>query len=319
MSDNGYISFATIGSGINFYTAQTFPIATVPNNVIALAMVNLAPTAGSIRYFTSGTAPNRVFVIDFNAVPHFNTTGTLTGQIQLYETSNTIEIHLSSETNTTLNKTVGIENATGTVGYAPAGRNNAIWNTATPEAYRFTPSTPTFTYNWSPAGTLSDATIANPVASNLTATTTYTVTVTNSGTGCTATASTTVTVNTVAAAIAPSTPAICGSGSVTLTASGGTTYAWSTTETTAAITVSPTTTTTYTVTVTGTGGCTATASVTVTVNPIPTATIMPASATICAGSNASLTASGGTSYTSVNRSNNGYHFGFASVPLPFIR
>ncbi len=136
-----------------------------------------------------------------------------------------------------------------------------------------------------------------------TVTTTYTVTVTNAS-GCTATASRTVTVTTAPnAGITPATDTICAGTNTTLTATGGTGfggYAWSTGANTAAINVAPVATTTYTVTVTagGGGGCTASASRTVVVKAAPVATINPASASICVGGSATLSAaaSAGNTY-----------------------
>ena len=305
ISTNGFISFTSL-SGFGSSYAQTLPSTTTPNNIVALSMSDLNAQVAGIRYFTSGTAPNRIFVIDFTAVPFYSlsttTTGSVTGQIQLYETSNRVEIHVSSVNHgtSTATNTLGIENSTGTVGYAPAGRNGVVWNAATPEAYRFIPATGTFTYSWSPTSNLNDATIANPLAANVTATTTYTVTVTETTSGCTKTASTTVTVLTAAptAVITPAAPSICAGASITLTASGGGTYSWSTGATTAAITGSPTETSTYTVTVTDICGLTGTTSATVTVNPLPAAAITPTSTVTCPGSGSiSLTATGGGTYS----------------------
>ncbi|MFN8286180.1 MAG: T9SS type A sorting domain-containing protein [Chitinophagales bacterium] len=146
-------------------------------------------------------------------------------------------------------------------------------------------------YNWSNSlGTNAQVTVS-PANS-----TTYSVTVTDAN-NCSATASRLVTVNSnPTAAISPATVNICNGASATLTASGGTGYTWSTSATTAAITVSPSSTTTYTVTVTNAANCSATASRLVSVNPLPTASISPATVSICNGTSATLTASGGSTY-----------------------
>ncbi|OYU80687.1 MAG: hypothetical protein CFE23_08165 [Flavobacterium sp. BFFFF1] len=102
--------------------------------------------------------------------------------------------------------------------------------------------------------------------------------------------------------IGVSTPVtVCRNTSTTLTATGGVSYTWSpstglSATTGASVTATPTATTTYTVTGTNAGGCTNTNSVTVTVNQLPTIDVTPASASVCPGSSATLTASGGISY-----------------------
>jgi hypothetical protein len=147
------------------------------------------------------------------------------------------------------------------------------------------------TYTWSNSGGSTAAATFTPSS-----TTTYTVTV--SAGICSATASSTVTVNAIpTASITPATVTICAGDAANLTASGGGTYAWSNSGgTAAAASFSPTTTSTYTVTVTA-NNCSATASRLVTVNALPTASITPSTAVVvCAGSPATLTAAGGTSY-----------------------
>jgi surface protein len=161
------------------------------------------------------------------------------------------------------------------------------------------------TFLWSNAATTSTITV------NPTTTTTYTVTASNGS--CNTPVSITVNVNSLPTPnIAVSETSgttnndgnICNGASATLTASGGTAFAWSTGETTATITKNPTSTTTYTLTVTNASGCTETASKTLTVNNLPTASIAIVETsgttnndgTICNGSSATLTASGGTSY-----------------------
>ena len=98
---------------------------------------------------------------------------------------------------------------------------------------------------------------------------------------------------------------IVSGDNATLTASGGATYLWSTGGTTAAVTVSPAATTSYTVTVTNTNGCTATASTTITVTQQQTVSIVVTETSgltgndgiICNGASATLTASGGVTYS----------------------
>jgi uncharacterized repeat protein (TIGR01451 family) len=158
-----------------------------------------------------------------------------------------------------------------------------------------------YTYAWSaPVGvTLTGATTATATATGLpTGTNTFTVTVSTSPI-CSTTATVAVVVNaTPVASLSASQATICVGQSVTLTASGGSTYRFSTTGTTsstATAVVSPTVTTPYSVTVTNASGCSSTATTAVTVNPLPVAALT--SATICAGSSATLIATGGTSYS----------------------
>ena len=119
---------------------------------------------------------------------------------------------------------------------------------------------------------------------------TYTVTAADAN-GCTATASGTVTVNPLPTPSATS-ATVCAGNSGTLTASGGVSYLWSTGDVTASITVSAAG--IYTVTATDANTCSATAGGTLTVNPLPTPGV--SNAAVCTGSNATLTATGGTSY-----------------------
>lgn len=125
---------------------------------------------------------------------------------------------------------------------------------------------------------------------------TYTVTVANAS-ACTATATATVTQNPAPTVTITGALSYC-SGSTTITANGGTSYLWNTSATTPSITA---TAGTYTVTVTNANACTATATATVTQNSNPTANIT-GNLSYCAGSNTTLTASGGASYLWSNSS-----------------
>ncbi len=147
-------------------------------------------------------------------------------------------------------------------------------------------------YLWSPGGATNASITVSPAS-----TTTYTVTVTDGTTGCTNSGSGTVTVNPLPT-VSVNSATVCAGSPATLTATTGASspsYLWSPGgATTASITVSPASTTTYTVTVTdGSTDCTNSGSGTVTVNPLPTVTVN--SATVCAGSPATLTATTGAS------------------------
>jgi hypothetical protein len=147
-------------------------------------------------------------------------------------------------------------------------------------------------YSWSPSTGLSDATVANPVASP-SATTTYVVTA-SSGT-CVDTDTVTVVVLPAVIANAGADAAICLGGSTQLNASGGTTYAWSPTTGLSDANISnpvasPGVNTTYVVTVSN-GQCSATDTLSVTIQTI--SLNVSGSGTICAGSSVQLSADAG--------------------------
>ena len=128
--------------------------------------------------------------------------------------------------------------------------------------------------------------------------TTYTVTVTGAN-GCTANDQVTIIVNPAPVANAGSDITLCIGNDTNLVATGGGTYVWNggalVNAPGASQTVTPAATTTYTVTVTGSNGCTDTDEITVTVNAAPIAAA-GADQSVCEGSQATLTASGGGTY-----------------------
>lgn len=154
---------------------------------------------------------------------------------------------------------------------------------------------------WTPATGLSNANIANPIATPA-VTTTYDVTVSSGS--CTGKKSVTVTI-VPAAQLTATGGSICPGDSVQLNvtdanATPGVTYSWTpaTSLSNAAIVnpyAHPATTTTYTVTGTTANGCksTATATVTIVNNLVP---VVSADAQICIGAGTQLTASGGSKY-----------------------
>jgi len=202
VSTNGHIQLLAAGVTPNYFN-QTIPDATTPNNVIALSWCDLvvdptSNTGSGIRYFVNGASPNRVMVIEYNNLrvlgDYSELTG-ITGQIRLYEADSHIEIAAGSvnDNGETTEKTLGIENAAGTVAYSPSGRNNLAWNTSN-EAWKFTPNTSTYTYLWAPPTYLSNPSVKNPVASGVASNISYAVKVTNVATGCSTTTSVNVNV-----------------------------------------------------------------------------------------------------------------------------
>ncbi len=147
---NGFVTF---GAVVNkpFWTTDAIPVATTPNNMIALSWNDWFPgkVPGSVRYETRGTAPNRKFLVQFRAVPEAMGSGKLTALLVLSEGSNGIEVHTSTMNMTygAHRNTQGIENADGTVAVfdsalTPAGlitpRVRGVF-TLTNDAVRFAP------------------------------------------------------------------------------------------------------------------------------------------------------------------------------------
>jgi gliding motility-associated-like protein len=152
-----------------------------------------------------------------------------------------------------------------------------------------TAGTSPYTYSWNPGAGTGSSFSACPSS-----TTTYTVTTTDNA-GVTASNTAKIIVNSAPTASITGTTTICAGMSTTLTAAGGGTYLWNNGATTTSITVSPASLSSYSVTATNASGCTGTAGVTVTVTPNPIPTVN--GATICAGTSATLTATGGGSYS----------------------
>lgn len=136
ISSNGFITFNG-ASGSGCCGGQFLPNAADPNNLIAGGWDDLYPPgAGTIRYTTQGTAPNRRFVVNYDNIPFCcGTTPAVSFQIVIYETTNIIEIYGANYSGITPG-TIGVENIGGTIATTPPGRNSAAW-TSTNEAWRF--------------------------------------------------------------------------------------------------------------------------------------------------------------------------------------
>ena len=88
---------------------------------------------------------------------------------------------------------------------------------------------------------------------------------------------------------------ICAGSSATIAASGAASYTWNSGSNLSSVTLAPSVSTVYNVSGTSSVGCINSSTTQITVNPNPTLTVN--SATLCAGSSATLTATGASSYT----------------------
>ena len=155
ISSNGFITFNSDADD-DWYEAMILPDIEMPNNLIAMAWSDINPEAGgTIRYSTTGTAPNRVLVVEFNEVPQYADNNPITTQVQLYEGTNLIEIHTTTMPSNSNDYTQGVENSDGTRAVTTPGRNAADWS-ATNDYVSFTPYTPISTDNCGIAGTTID-------------------------------------------------------------------------------------------------------------------------------------------------------------------
>ncbi len=142
IGSNGFITFNS-GTGSPFISQQ-LPDASAPNNTIAFAWEDLDPGNGGqpalniIRYETTGTAPNRILVMEFFNVDHFPSENRVTSQVQLFEGTNRVEIHTTAMPSDGGLHTMGIENGDGTLAVPVPGRNRQDWS-ATNDFVSFTP------------------------------------------------------------------------------------------------------------------------------------------------------------------------------------
>ncbi|MEI7595189.1 MAG: choice-of-anchor L domain-containing protein [Bacteroidota bacterium] len=289
---NSFTSGAvSVSAGYQNTLIDTIAIENCNNGLVTFKLASPAATNTTVAYTLSGTATNGV---DYTAIP---TNGVV---IPAGQDTYSLNIVPLFDGITEGNETVVLDVQTspcGTEKYTILIRDNTTLNVNA--GTDVTTCTPPVTFNaiasggitpyqylWSNSGGASNSATFNPASS-----TTYTVSVTDH---CASTANDAVALNiSVGTVEAGNNQTICSGGSATLTASGGSSYVWETGGNTASISVTPTQTTTYTVT--STGGCSAIDSVIVVVTPLPSAEAGN-NQTICSGSSATLTASGGGTY-----------------------
>lgn len=142
ISSNGFISFDNTLTNSGCCSGPILPSTFDPTNIVALAWNDLNPSnGGTIGYTTIGTAPNRIAIIDFNAVPHYGGSGTpITAQIKLFETTNVVEIHVTNSISDGSEHTIGIENAAGSCASTATGANGDAAASVTNTMIQFTPA-----------------------------------------------------------------------------------------------------------------------------------------------------------------------------------
>jgi gliding motility-associated-like protein len=149
------------------------------------------------------------------------------------------------------------------------------------------------TYLWTPASSLTSATLSNPIA-NPTQTTAYLLTETITNTGCQKQDSVTVTVNPLPVVTVVGNSGVCSGDSIQLLATGGSSFLWfpSTGLSSAIIPnpkASPADTITYHVVVTTLAGCVDSTTILVNVNPLPVASATTIYTPSCDGLKAAYT------------------------------
>ncbi|MDR6967152.1 hypothetical protein J2X31_001159 [Flavobacterium arsenatis] len=178
IGSNGVVAFNQTSTECPYaFTAQipnvNFPIKNAIYGVYQDTDITASSnfTVQNINYYTTGIAPNRVFVINYNELPLYqcSSSGLQTYQIALYETTNIIDVYVKKRTSCTSanfgNGLIGIQNQAGTNAVVPTGRNTGNWIT-TNEAWRFSPSGSSLTnsFIWS----LNGATLPNETQNSLT-------------------------------------------------------------------------------------------------------------------------------------------------------
>ncbi|MCT8339192.1 gliding motility-associated C-terminal domain-containing protein [Flavobacteriaceae bacterium TK19130] len=286
---NGQISFDTsLAGGFNDWgiePGELLPInnSSFPFNTIFGAFHDMDPGVNPapdrINYFVTGTAPFRIFVLNFNAIPQFSCNDISSSQqIVLYETYNVVEVNIIEKPvcpgwNDGL-ATLGLQGNDLTEFSVPPGRNTGVWEVlpGESETWRFVPNgaqANTTVFEWrDETGTV----ISNDLTVNVcpTETTTYTAALIyedDNGEITEVTDDVTVTAQNVFTVDLGGDQEFCGNESYDITATldgvdpADVTFEWSTGEDTQTITVTESG--TYTVEVTF-ENCTVTESVTIT-------------------------------------------------------
>lgn len=136
VSSNGFITFSN--GQTSSWTPQVMPSTINPSNLIAGVWADLVITGGTVKYFTTAGA-NKKLVVTYTDVKFIGSNIKTSFQIVLYQTTNVIDIFITSLPAINRLKTQGLENVGGTIANVVPGRNaSANWS-AFNEGKRFTP------------------------------------------------------------------------------------------------------------------------------------------------------------------------------------
>lgn len=278
-------------------------------------------TNGNVQTLVTGTAPNRIFKVQWNVTVPRNTSGAANSTFQawLYETSNSIEfrygtmgIPTSGSISAGLTGSATNYNSiTYTSNTSSSATSNDINAVAPASGTIYTYTQPAYTFAWTPIALLNSGSIQNPQVIGATSSETYSVNVISSD-GCSATGSVAISVLpqlTSTVSVSPSST-ICSGTDVTLQSTpvgGGAvyTYSWtgpnsftSTSQSPLIPSVSAINAGIYTVVVTDSCGATSTNSVNLSVLSPSVNTISPISCNSYTSPNGSIYTTSGT-YTNV--------------------
>lgn len=140
IAPNGWFSFDDLSAIGTPYNAVSVPNANYTNTIFLNHRDWDPSSGGTITYGTNGTAPNRIFLVEFNGVAFFGANGSGTVQMQLYESNDEIRI-LTTNFNPDDgdNHTMGL-NVDGTTGETITGRNQQNYTITTAECQSWVPS-----------------------------------------------------------------------------------------------------------------------------------------------------------------------------------
>ncbi len=233
ISSNGFLQFTpgNLGSITDLNFANALPTPLEPTNAVFVCAGDWnfnGATSSKLRYWTVGSAPTRKLVIEYD-VPGFNGNGQVKAQAHIFETTGVVEVHVAIASSSDA-KTVGVQNAAGTIGSAAPNFNASTATNWSNQAWRFNPPV-TYTYAWTAnngstvASATSELTTSTPnVGNNV-----YSVAITNPISGCVKTDDVSITI--AAAPVVsftstnPATPCI-GSAVTYTTQAGMSFYSW---------------------------------------------------------------------------------------------